>query len=144
MNRRDVIQKVLIGTTALIVIPSAFNSCTKTPISPTDNSTPPPAGTKITLDLTTTDYSALNSTGGSVVVQNIIVVNTGGGVFVALSSVCTHQGCTVNYSSSGSNFVCPCHGSSYTLTGSVVNGPAELPLKSYTVSKLGNIVTIQI
>ncbi len=44
----------------------------------------------------------------------------------AISSICTHLGCTVN--KSGENFECPCHGSKYNSIGYVLKGPAKLPL----------------
>ena len=93
-------------------------------------------GDMITLDLNKPAYAVLNTAGGSVIVQSIIVANTGTS-FVAIDSICTHQGCTIGYSLSDNNFPCPCHGSVYSLTGSVVNGPTTVALKSYPVSKSG-------
>jgi cytochrome b6-f complex iron-sulfur subunit len=61
---------------------------------------------------------------------------------VALSSICTHQGCTIGYSPSANNFPCPCHGSVFSTSGSVLNGPAPTAVKSYPVSQTGNILTI--
>jgi cytochrome b6-f complex iron-sulfur subunit len=140
MTRRDLIQKVLIGGTTLLVIPSVLNSCTKDG-NADNNGDGGDGGNSLTLDLTNPTYAALNSVGGSVVVQNIIVVNTSAG-YIALDSICTHQGCTISYSSTSNNFPCPCHGSVFSATGSVVNGPATVALKSYQVSKSGNILTI--
>lgn len=53
------------------------------------------------------------------------------GGFAALSPVCTHQGCTVDVESR--YLVCPCHGSTYTREGTVVRGPAPLPLRRFPV-----------
>ena len=60
--------------------------------------------------------------------------------FRALSLVCTHLGCTVGADPDG--FTCPCHGSQYSLTGSVLLGPATSPLKSLRVeqNEAGNII----
>lgn len=44
----------------------------------------------------------------------------------AMSMQCTHKGCTVGIS--GDQLLCPCHGARFTRDGSVVNGPATLPL----------------
>jgi cytochrome b6-f complex iron-sulfur subunit len=139
MTRRDLIQKIVLGGTTLLILPATINSCSK------DEDTVGITGSKkITIDLTNAIYSALNSAGGTVVVQKIIVANTGNDVFVALDSECTHQGCTILYNLGSNNFPCPCHGSLYSLTGAVINGPAIVALKSYPVSKSGNILTISL
>jgi cytochrome b6-f complex iron-sulfur subunit len=144
MDRREVIQRVLLGGAALVVIPSAFTSCEKkTEPDPEPKPGPGPAGSKITIDLSLADNSALNTAGGSKIVQTLLIFNTGTS-FVALSSICTHEGCTVNYISGAGNVQCGCHGSQFSTTGSVLAGPATSPLASYAVNKTGNILTIQL
>ena len=56
------------------------------------------------------------------------------------SNVCTHQGCEVGYSSADKKFVCPCHGSQFSLTGAVVKGPAQLALEPYDAKIVGDTV----
>ena len=51
--------------------------------------------------------------------------------FVALSPICTHQGCTVGVQ--GERLVCPCHGSTYDRRGRVLRGPAPEALRSFPV-----------
>lgn len=46
----------------------------------------------------------------------------------ALNAVCTHLGCVVPWNKAVNKFMCPCHGSQYSMEGSVVRGPAPLPL----------------
>jgi cytochrome b6-f complex iron-sulfur subunit len=60
--------------------------------------------------------------------------------FRALSLVCTHLGCTVGVE--GDGFLCPCHGSQYSLSGSVLQGPASSPLKTLRLEQTpeGNII----
>lgn len=48
----------------------------------------------------------------------------------AFTATCTHAGCTVQYDSSNDQFVCPCHGGTYSATtGAVTGGPPPAPLR---------------
>lgn len=47
---------------------------------------------------------------------------------LALSPVCTHLGCLVNYDRDSMEFICPCHGGRYNINGEVVAGPPKEPL----------------
>ncbi len=98
-------------------------------------------GVNFTVDLRQTSNSALNNTGGSLAIMNIVIINTGT-TFVALDQKCTHQGCDVAYNQSSNNLVCPCHAGTFSLSGSVISGPPPSPLKKYTISKSGDILTI--
>jgi len=49
------------------------------------------------------------------------IVNDGGTIR-ALSSVCTHMGCTLAYRSEWQDLRCPCHGASFDLSGQLANG----------------------
>ena len=49
------------------------------------------------------------------------VVNDGGEIR-ALSSVCTHMGCTLHFRPDWSDLRCPCHGASFDLAGRLANG----------------------
>lgn len=64
--------------------------------------------------------------------EKIIVVHIGNGSLFAVSAVCTHMGCDVNYDRKLGHFLCPCHGSQYGLDGKNIKGPAKRPLKKYT------------
>ena len=54
--------------------------------------------------------------------KQILLTQPTAGTIVALSAICTHQGCTV--APDGDQLDCPCHGSVYDLTGGNVSGPA--------------------
>jgi cytochrome b6-f complex iron-sulfur subunit len=144
MDRRLLIQRVLMGTTALVLMPGILTSCEKSDYNP-DDKVPlgPDIKNDIKIDITQSEYAVLANAGGSKVVSGIIVVNTGTNGYVALSASCTHAGTQINYSSASNNLQCPSHGSVFSLTGSVIEGPAVLALKTYTVSKSGNILTIK-
>jgi cytochrome b6-f complex iron-sulfur subunit len=51
----------------------------------------------------------------------------------ALSTVCTHLGCTPNWLESERKFKCPCHGSGFYIDGINFEGPAPRPLERYAI-----------
>ncbi len=52
----------------------------------------------------------------------------------ALSTTCTHLGCTPNWLEREQKFKCPCHGSGYYITGVNFEGPAPRPLERWGIS----------
>jgi cytochrome b6-f complex iron-sulfur subunit len=77
------------------------------------------------------DYVAGSQT---VMAEAKMVIRRVGNRIAAISTVCTHLGCTVNPVDTG--FDCPCHGSTYDDQGEVTGGPAPAPLAWYRVSQL--------
>jgi cytochrome b6-f complex iron-sulfur subunit len=65
-----------------------------------------------------------------------IVIRRQGDKICAISTVCTHLGCTVNPTETG--FDCPCHGSQYDERGDVIGGPAPKALAWYQVTQAPN------
>ena len=51
----------------------------------------------------------------------------------ALSTVCTHLGCTPNWLNAEQKFKCPCHGSGFRITGIHFEGPAPRPLERFKI-----------
>jgi glycine/D-amino acid oxidase-like deaminating enzyme/nitrite reductase/ring-hydroxylating ferredoxin subunit len=45
------------------------------------------------------------------------------------SAICTHLGCTIIWNNSEKSFDCPCHGSRFSSSGNVINGPANTALE---------------
>lgn len=72
----------------------------------------------------------------------VYLFRTAGGQIKALSGVCTHLGCVVEYISEESRFHCNCHSSVFSLEGTNLSGPAPRPLDSYRVEIKGEDVTI--
>ena len=71
-----------------------------------------------------------------------IVVRSSSGTLSAVSAVCTHAGCTVQYQ--GGVLLCPCHGSQFNAeTGAVVQGPASTPLaKKQVIQRNGKVYAV--
>ena len=76
----------------------------------------------------------------------IVVTRVEDNRFFAVTSRCTHQGCTIGLYSAAINAIeCPCHGSRFGADGSLVRGPAVQPLTQYlTQYDGGDLLRIEI
>jgi Rieske Fe-S protein len=73
----------------------------------------------------------------------LAVTRTSATRVVAVSRICTHQGCTVALPGPGvASLDCPCHGSRFQVDGQVVNGPAARPLGAFPAVIRGTQVVI--
>jgi cytochrome b6-f complex iron-sulfur subunit len=137
MNRRKSIKNIATGCALIFAgVPVLIAGCTK---QSTDQGLQP--GQSINVDLSLPENAVLNNPGGSKIIQNVLIGNTGSNFF-AVSSICTHMGCTVMFNSSQNKLQCPCHGSEFSTTGSVITGPAVVALQSFVVTKTDNILNI--
>ena len=91
--------------------------------------------------------SPLAAVGSAALVQSasglILVAHTGTDTFTAVTATCTHETCTIT-GFTGQSFVCPCHGSRFSPTGAVQNGPATRALRSFATRFAGNVLTISV
>jgi len=140
MERKQFIRNFAVGGSLLLTAPMLFNACsddTDDIIDDENNN-----GNDITVDLNHADFAALKTVGGFAYKGDIIIVRSSESAYIALSKICTHQGCTVAFNSSNNDLVCPCHGSKFSISGTVTNGPAATNLKQYSVKVTGNTLTI--
>ena len=135
MERRQFFSYLGLGAASL-VISNSLISCLKD-----TSSTGAPQNVDFTLDLNNSAYSALKNKGGRIYNDNIIIVHTNSDQYIALSDICTHQGCTVEFNGS-SGFQCPCHGATYALSGAVTGGPAPSPLTHYNTALNGSSLRV--
>jgi len=57
------------------------------------------------------------------------------GTLQAVSAICTHLGCVVEWNPAETTWDCPCHGSRYSCDGRVIYGPAIADLAPVTASE---------
>jgi Rieske Fe-S protein len=114
------------------------------PGSPSAPVTPPPITGETRVPLMAvgeTVPASANLVGG--LQTPLAVTRVSQGEVIAVSRVCTHEGCTVNLpSSAGATMDCPCHGSRFRTSGQVVNGPASRPLFQFATRIVGGEVVI--
>jgi cytochrome b6-f complex iron-sulfur subunit len=143
-------RKEFFSTLGISAISAGFLFMAPTITSCSKGSTTDPIGgtntggaVDFTIDLTSPTYAALNSNGGSVVKDNVIVARTSSGVYVALTSICSHQQYNpIAFESANSRFHCPNHGSNFGIDGSVINGPATSALKKYNTALTGTSLRV--
>lgn len=95
-----------------------------------------------TVDIT----SSLSSPGISIVKDGVIVVRiepaNSVSSFIAFQVECTHAANPIIWNQSTRQFNCNLHGSIFSVTGSVVNGPANRPLKAFNLNLNGNLLRV--
>ncbi|MFZ9503137.1 MAG: ubiquinol-cytochrome c reductase iron-sulfur subunit [Cyclobacteriaceae bacterium] len=125
MDRSEFLKTLGTGTMAVCAV------CGMISCSEEEDPVPPPSGFDITLNIEESANAALKTVGGSIIKDNLIIARTGTNTFVALSKSCTHAGVTVNYDHPNTRFVCNAHGSVFSTTGSVLEGPANRALTKF-------------
>jgi len=100
----------------------------------------------ICISLTDPANKDLTSVGGAMIIDTaqdtILVMRTSDTGVAAVSAICTHAGCLVDFDSSAQLVSCPCHGSQFGEDGRVLRGPARQPLRSYQASLANDVITV--
>ena len=152
MKRREFCAHACQGI-SLVAVGSMLQGCggSGSPTSPSGGSSgstlPTVAGSvsNRTVSVVVDAGSQLASVGGTALVQstlgNFLVARISQEAFSALTAVCTHEGCTIT-NVSGQTYICPCHGSQFSTSGSVVKSPASRALTTYATSFTGTTLAI--
>jgi cytochrome b6-f complex iron-sulfur subunit len=136
MDRKEFLSLLGISSAAF-VLSQCLSGC-----QPMGNVPTAPSRVDFTLDLTNSAYSALNTNAGYLYKDGIIVARTVSATYIAVSQYCTHAGGTVIYDSRNNDIYCPVHGSIFSNTGSVIQGPAGSPLVKYNTSLSGTSLRV--
>lgn len=64
------------------------------------------------------------------------------GGFLAVSSQCTHLGCSIPWDNNQKRFICPCHASHFDITGKVLSSPAPRPLDLFLIQITNNNIFV--
>ena len=135
---------------SIVALGPLLESCSGGPTSPSGGSAPVlpvVTGTSASGVITVAvgADSPLATVGGAALVQAsagmFLTVRTGQDTVNAMTAVCTHESCTVT-GFANQAFVCPCHGSQYSTSGAVVNGPATRSLQRFNTVFTNNVLTI--
>jgi Rieske Fe-S protein len=65
--------------------------------------------------------------------QTVVFLDKNDSGYRALSAVCSHLGCGVQWDMTAGQYKCPCHGGVYDRAGQVVSGPPPRPLDRLSV-----------
>ena len=74
--------------------------------------------------------------------SSAVLVKTKSGEMVALSAVCTHLGCIVQWVKEKQQFLCPCHGGQFATDGTVLGGPPPRPLAKIPITLTEGKITV--
>lgn len=76
--------------------------------------------------------------------SDVIIFRNSNNTLSAVSLLCTHQGCKVDWQKSSSSLYCPCHGSEFASDGKVINGPAKSSLSSFEVKEEKESILVKV
>jgi Rieske Fe-S protein len=136
MTRRTLIVRGGLSALAL----GALSSCTNYGSGATPSQAGP-SSAAAGAAVTTTKADIPVGSGKIFAEAQTVITQPKSGQFKAFTAICTHQQCTVADVTTTIN--CNCHGSKFSITdGSVVNGPAQLPLAAKKLTASGNKLTV--
>ena len=74
--------------------------------------------------------------------RKVLLIRKPDGELMAISTVCTHLGCTALYRPQKQDFHCPCHDGYFDADGRPVAGPPQRPLATYAVEVRNGLVFV--
>jgi len=147
-NRRNVLKIMVVGAISFVVA-----ACTRSTNVATSETTPTESSsvaddnqaTENTDSQTSTSETVITTINDLAVGQSLEFTSSAGISAIlfrssedkvyALSRICTHEGCSVDFDMNQNRLICPCHGANYEATdGSVISGPTTQALAKIKVA----------
>jgi cytochrome b6-f complex iron-sulfur subunit len=145
MNRMEFLKSLgLKGATlfAVYCAASGLSSCVNESMDPTTTTTGgTTGGNELSLDLTSSTYSKLNTVGNYVVVSGIVIARVSATAFAAVTQVCSHEGRKQVVFNAG-EFYCAAHGARFDTAGKGLNSTGSRGLKTYVTSLQGTTLKV--
>jgi Rieske Fe-S protein len=135
MNKREFI-KSSSAAAVLATFGLSLQNCS-------DDEPTTPLEEPLTVDISGGIFTALQSEDGWVLwdEETLLLINVAGSISV-FSARCPHSGCSRDWIYTDNKFTCTCHGSQFSSTGDLLNGPAMRGLTRVPASLDGNTLTI--
>ena len=145
MERKEFLRSLGAGAAFALLFPCA-QGCSKDD-EPAGNIKDVPTGVDFTVDLTSSEASNLNTNGGYILKNDVVVARNLQGELIAASQICSHQGYdqVTFVNQDGGIFYCDVHGSRFEQDGSPLNqvdGNPAKPLKVYNTELTGDILRV--
>ena len=148
-NRRNVLKIMFVGAISFVVAACTRNTSTTSEVTQSENtSTPETTQTETTTEPNTTTANVITTINDLAVGQSVEFTSVAGTSAIlfrssenkvyALSRICTHEGCSVDFDMNQNRLICPCHGANYEASdGSVISGPTTKSLAKIKVEIQG-------
>ena len=138
INRKQFLSKLGLGTGAIMA-----TYCLGGLISCNDDDDYISGEVDFTLDLDESAYDALNTVGGYVRINKVVIAAVSEGTFVAVTQICSHEGKEkVTYRSSNNDFYCTEHGAIFDLEGKGLNSNGSKGILIYNTSLSGTLLRV--
>ena len=140
---------MFVGAISFVVAACTRNTSTTSEVTQSENtSTPETTQTETTTEPNTTTANVITTINDLAVGQSVEFTSVAGTSAIlfrssenkvyALSRICTHEGCSVDFDMNQNRLICPCHGANYEASdGSVISGPTTKSLAKIKVEIQG-------
>jgi len=132
MTRKDFIGKLGLGAAFVLTVP-CLHSCDK---DDDMGGVTPPTNVNLTIDLGTSQTSELQTPGGFIIRDQVVIARTLDGGYAAASLVCSHEAnLAVEYDDTSGEWFCGVHGARFEQdTGDATNDITDNPLTIYNTA----------